>query len=159
MIGVFGGTGFYEFLDDARTEVVDTPYGDPSAPYMVGTVDGVDVAFLPRHGENHQFPPHKVNYRANVWGMKHLGVDRVIAPCATGSLVPEFAPGDLVIADQLGQERNNGAVLTIGERELHRGVLPRVEDCRVPQVHVGSRPVGIVDGLERYGDAGADRGA
>jgi 5'-methylthioadenosine phosphorylase len=101
MIGVFGGTGFYEFLDDARKEVVDTPYGDPSASYTVGTIDGVEVAFLPRHGEQHQFPPHKVNYRANVWGMKHLGVDRIIAPCATGSLVPEYAPGDLVITDQL----------------------------------------------------------
>jgi 5'-methylthioadenosine phosphorylase len=101
MIGVFGGTGFYEFLDDARQVEVDTPYGAPSAEYMVGTVDGVDVAFLPRHGEDHQFPPHKVNYRANAWGMKQLGVDRIIAPCATGSLVQEYAPGHLVVADQL----------------------------------------------------------
>lgn len=101
MIGVFGGSGFYEFLDDAREVVVETPYGEPSAPYMVGTVDGVDVAFLPRHGRHHQFPPHKVNYRANVWGMKHLGVDRIIAPCAVGSLVQEYAPGHLVVTDQL----------------------------------------------------------
>lgn len=101
MIGVFGGTGFYEFLDDARSVRVDTPYGDPSAPYMVGTIEGADVAFLPRHGEHHEFPPHKVNYRANVWGMKHLGVDRIIAPCAAGSLVTEYAPGHIVIADQL----------------------------------------------------------
>ncbi|NIA25220.1 MAG: S-methyl-5'-thioadenosine phosphorylase [Gammaproteobacteria bacterium] len=101
MIGVFGGTGFYEFLDDARSVRVDTPYGDPSASYMVGTIEGVDVAFLPRHGEHHEFPPHKVNYQANVWGMKDLGVDRIIAPCAAGSLVTEYAPGHIVVADQL----------------------------------------------------------
>ncbi|HDK44978.1 MAG TPA: S-methyl-5'-thioadenosine phosphorylase [Actinobacteria bacterium] len=101
MIGVFGGTGFYEFLDDARSVRVETPYGDPSASYMVGTIEGVDVAFLPRHGEHHEFPPHKVNYRANVRGMKDLGVDRIIAPCAVGSLVTEYAPGHIVITDQL----------------------------------------------------------
>jgi len=101
MIGVLGGTGFYEFLDDARSVRVDTPYGDPSASYMVGVIEGVDVAFLPRHGEHHEFPPHKVNYRANVRGMKDLGVDRIIAPCAVGSLVTEYAPGHIVITDQL----------------------------------------------------------
>lgn len=111
MIGVFGGSGFYEFLDDASNVEVETPYGDPSAPYTVGTVDGVEVAFLPRHGVDHQFPPHKVPFRANAWGMKELGVTCVIGPCAAGSLDPAFEPGHFVVCDQLvdwtsGRERS-----------------------------------------------------
>jgi 5'-methylthioadenosine phosphorylase len=110
VIGVFGGSGFYEFLDDAREVEVDTPYGPPSAPYMVGTVGGTEVAFLPRHGVDHQFPPHKVPFRANAWGMKELGVTCVIGPCAVGSLRLEFEPGHFVVCDQLvdwtsGRER------------------------------------------------------
>lgn len=101
MIGVFGGSGFYEFLDEASPVEIDTPYGAPSAPYTVGKIDGVDVAFLPRHGANHQFPPHKVPFRANAWGMKELGVTCVIGPCAAGSLDPSFAPGHFVVCDQL----------------------------------------------------------
>ena len=101
MIGVFGGTGFYEFLDEARTVEVDTPYGAPSAPATVGEVDGVEVAFIPRHGLDHQYPPHLVPYRANAWAMKELGVDRIIGPCAAGSLVSEYGPGHLVVPDQL----------------------------------------------------------
>lgn len=101
MIGVFGGTGLYELLDRARTVEVGTPYGAPTAAFTVGEVGGVEAAFLPRHGTEHQFPPHTINYRANLWGMKELGVDRIIGPCAAGSLVPEFRPGDLVVPDQL----------------------------------------------------------
>lgn len=111
MIGVFGGSGFYEFLDDASEVEVETPYGAPSAPFMVGTVEGVDVAFLPRHGVDHQFPPHKVPFRANAWGMKHLGVTCVIGPCAAGSLDLALEPGHFVVCDQLvdwtsGRERS-----------------------------------------------------
>ena len=111
MIGVFGGSGFYEFLDDASEVEVDTPYGPPSAPFTVGSVEGVDVAFLPRHGVDHQFPPHRVPFRANAWGMKELGVTCVIGPCAVGSLRLEFAPGHFVVCDQLvdwtsGRERS-----------------------------------------------------
>jgi 5'-methylthioadenosine phosphorylase len=101
VIGVFGGSGFYALLDDAKRVEVDTPYGKPSAPYTVGQVGDIDVAFLPRHGENHQYPAHKVPFRANAWGMKELGVDRVIGPCAAGSLAPEFGPGSFVVSDQL----------------------------------------------------------
>lgn len=101
MIGVFGGSGFYSLLDDAKRVEVDTPYGKPSAPYLVGQVAGTDVAFLPRHGEDHQFPAHKVPFRANVWGMQELGVDRVIGPCAAGSLLAELEPGAFVVSDQL----------------------------------------------------------
>jgi len=101
MIGVFGGSGFYDFLDDPQHVEVDTPYGAPSAPLAVGTFEGVDVAFLPRHGLDHQFPAHNVPFRANAWAMKELGVDRVIGPCAVGSLQMEIAPGHLVVSDQL----------------------------------------------------------
>jgi 5'-methylthioadenosine phosphorylase len=101
MIGVFGGSGFYDFLRNANEVSVETPYGDPAAPYMVGSIGDVDVAFLPRHGRDHQYPPHKVPYRANVWGMKELGASCIIGPCAVGSLRQEMAPGHFVVCDQI----------------------------------------------------------
>jgi 5'-methylthioadenosine phosphorylase len=100
-IGVFGGSGFYSFLDKVQEVSVDTPYGEPSAPISIGDVDGIDVAFLPRHGLQHQYPPHMINYRANVWAMKELGVERIIGPCAAGSLRKEVEPGHFVVSDQL----------------------------------------------------------
>ncbi len=101
MIGIFGGSGFYDFLDGARTREVPTPYGAPSAPPAVGSVAGVDVAFIPRHGARHELPPHLVPYRANVWAMHELGVDRIVGPSAVGSLMEAMAPGHFVVADQL----------------------------------------------------------
>lgn len=101
MIGVFGGSGFYSFLDDVEEVVVNTPYGAPSAPLAVGSVDGVKVAFLPRHGVHHQFPPHRVPWRANLWAMREAGVTRLLGPCAAGSLQPGIHPGDFVVLDQL----------------------------------------------------------
>ncbi|MGH2408249.1 MAG: S-methyl-5'-thioadenosine phosphorylase [Candidatus Limnocylindrales bacterium] len=100
-IGIFGGSGFYAFLDDVREVEVATPYGPPSAPLTLGRVGGRDVAFLPRHGRQHQFPPHMINFRANLWAMKELGVSRIIGPCATGSLRADVKPGQFVICDQL----------------------------------------------------------
>lgn len=100
-IGIFGGSGFYSFLDDAREATVDTPYGEPSAPITVGSIGERSVAFLPRHGRAHQFPPHMINFRANVWAMRALGVTRIIGPCAAGSLQPHVRPGEFVICDQL----------------------------------------------------------
>ena len=101
MIGVFGGSGFYSFLDDVEEVVVNTPYGAPSAPLAVGSVDGVRVAFLPRHGVHHQFPPHRVPWKANLWAMREAGVTRLLGPCAAGSLQPGIHPGDFVVLDQL----------------------------------------------------------
>jgi 5'-methylthioadenosine phosphorylase len=100
-IGVFGGTGFYRFLTDLTEVTVQTPYGAPSAPVAVAELAGRPVAFLPRHGVNHEYPAHRVNYRANLWAMRRLGVRRVLAPCSVGSLQPHLAPGDFVICDQL----------------------------------------------------------
>jgi 5'-methylthioadenosine phosphorylase len=100
-VAVIGGTGFYSFLDDAEEHVVTTPYGDPSAPVAVGTVAGRRVAFLPRHGKHHEYPPHAINYRANLWALASLGVRQVLAPCAVGGLSEDVEPGDLVVPDQL----------------------------------------------------------
>ena len=99
-IGVFGGSGFYEWLGQVEPITIETPYGPPSGPIGLGEVGGRRVAFLARHGSGHTIPPHAVNYRANVWAMRHLGVRRVIGPSAVGSLKSELRPGDLVVPDQ-----------------------------------------------------------
>ncbi len=102
MLGVIGGSGFYSFFEsDIRTVAVDTPYGDASASVTVGAVGGHEVAFLPRHGERHQFSAHTVPYRANMWALRKLGVRRVFGPCAVGSLEPANGPGTVVVPDQL----------------------------------------------------------
>src|SRR4051794_35798738 len=99
-IGVFGGSGFYRFLDDVEEVPVATPYGPPSARIRIGDIGGTRVAVMPRHGDNHQPPAHRINYRANVWAMREVGVKRLIGPCACGSLQPELHPGTFLIADQ-----------------------------------------------------------
>lgn len=100
-IAVIGGTGFYSFLDDVTELDVDTPYGPPSAPVAIGIVAGRRVAFLPRHGADHRFPPHRIPYRANLWALRAVGARRVLAPSAVGSLRAEHGPGTLVVPDQL----------------------------------------------------------
>ena len=106
-LGVFGGSGFYEFLDAITLVPVHTPYGAPSAAVAVGTHEGRRVAFLPRHGLHHELPPHRVNFRANVWALRSLGVRRIFGPCAAGSLTPSVRPGEFVVLDQL-VDRTNG---------------------------------------------------
>ncbi len=101
MVGVIGGSGFYDFLDDAEECQVDTPFGPPSAPLTLGTVAGRRVAFVPRHGRDHRFPPHLIPYRANLWALRSAGVRQVLAPCAVGGLQPALGPGTLVVPDQL----------------------------------------------------------
>ena len=99
-MGVFGGSGFYKLLDDAELVEVSTPYGEPSDRIAIGTVAGRRVAFLPRHGSKHTIPPAAINYRANLWAFKELGVERVIGPSAAGSLQATVKPGDFVVCDQ-----------------------------------------------------------
>lgn len=109
-IGVFGGSGFYRFIESGggkgkgAAEVeevwVDTPYGPPSDRIALTEIDGRRVAFLPRHGRDHRFPPHRINYRANLWAMKSLGVTHLVGPSAAGSLQPHVRPGDFVVVDQ-----------------------------------------------------------
>jgi len=99
-IGVFGGSGFTRFLDDAEEVTVETPYGPPSDRFTVGELGGRRVAFLPKHGREHHLPPHRIPYRANVWAMRELGVRRILGPCAAGSLDPAVPPGTFVVCDQ-----------------------------------------------------------
>jgi 5'-methylthioadenosine phosphorylase len=114
-VAVIGGSGFYEFLDDTTEVPVSTPYGDPSAPVTIGTVGTTEVAFVPRHGRGHAYPPHLINYRANLWALRSLGVRQVLAPCAVGGLLPAVAPGDIVVPDQL-VDRTSGRAQTYVER-------------------------------------------
>lgn len=119
-IGVIGGSGFYAFLDDAEQHDIDTPYGAPSDPLVIGEVGGRRVAFVPRHGRDHRFPPHRINYRANLWALHSVGVSRVIAPCAVGSLRRDVAPGSLVAVDQV-LDRTSGRPSTFydGPKVVH----------------------------------------
>jgi 5'-methylthioadenosine phosphorylase len=110
-VGIFGGSGFYSLLDDAREVAIDTPYGVPSAPVVVGEIEGRRVGFMPRHGTQHTLPPHKINYRANLWTMKALGATDVILPCAAGSLQKHVEPGSFVICDQV-VDRTSGRIDT-----------------------------------------------
>ena len=110
-IGVIGGSGLYALLTDAEEFEVDTPYGAPSDPITVALVGGRRVAFLPRHGRDHRFPPHRIPYRANLWALRALGVRQVVAPCAVGGLRPELGPGTFVVPDQL-IDRTSGRVQT-----------------------------------------------
>ena len=118
-IGVVGGSGFYEFLENAEEIKIDTPYGPPSDPVAVGEVAGRQVAFLPRHGRDHRFPPHKIPYQANMWALRALGVRRVIAPTAVGSLAPAYGPGTLVIPDQLVDRTRNRVQTYYDEGACH----------------------------------------
>jgi 5'-methylthioadenosine phosphorylase len=144
-IGVFGGSGFYDFIEDATEIKVETPYGSPSAVITVGTIAGKRVAFLPRHGRDHSLPPHKINYRANVWAFKSLGIKRVICPCAAGSLQAHIKPGEFVFCDQY-VDRTNGRADTFFDgpitthvsgadpyaEELRELAVKAAKDCGIP---------------------------
>jgi 5'-methylthioadenosine phosphorylase len=122
-IGVFGGSGFYSLLEDVREVKVDTPYGPPSDSIFVAEVAGRKVAFLPRHGRHHTLPPHKINFRANVWAFKALGVKAVISPCAAGSLQKHVKPGDFVLCDQF-VDRTRGRADTFFDGPIVSHVSP-----------------------------------
>jgi len=110
-IGIFGGSGFYDLLENATELEIETPFGKTSDKIMIGSI-GIGkespskgetrkrVAFIPRHGKEHKLPPHKIPYKANLWAMKKLGAKRIISPAAVGSLNPLIKPGDFVICDQ-----------------------------------------------------------
>ncbi len=100
-VGVIGGSGFYELLANAREVKLETPFGAPSDSYFLGDIEGVPVAFLPRHARGHRLLPGEVNYRANIWGMKALGVHSVVSASAVGSLREDLEPLSIVVPDQL----------------------------------------------------------
>ena len=122
-IGVFGGSGFYSLLEEVREVKVDTPYGSPSDSIFLASIHGRKVAFLPRHGRNHTIPPHKVNYRANVWAMRSLGCQAIISPCAAGSLQIHVKPGDFVVCDQF-VDRTSGRADTFYDGPIVTHVSP-----------------------------------
>lgn len=108
---MIGGSGLYALLDGATEFTVDTPYGPPSDPVTIAEVGDRTVAFLPRHGRDHRYPPHRIPYRANLWALRSLGVRQILAPCAVGGLRPELGPGTFVIPDQL-IDRTSGRTQT-----------------------------------------------
>lgn len=110
-LAVIGGSGLYALLDGATEHVLETPYGAPSDAITIAEVGGRRVAFLPRHGRDHRYPPHLIPYRANLWALRSLGVRQVLAPCAVGGLRPELGPGTFVVPDQL-VDRTSGRAQT-----------------------------------------------
>lgn len=120
-VGVFGGSGFYDFLDDAVDVEISTPYGAPAAPVRLGTLADRRVAFVARHGRRHEFAAHRVPFRANVWAMAALGVRSVIAPCSVGALQPDLGVGDFVVIDQL-VDRTHGRPDTFHDVGAHDGL-------------------------------------
>ena len=102
-LAIIGGTGFtrLEGLEIERSEVMDTPYGEPSGALSCGQLFGREIVFLPRHGYGHTIPPHRVNYRANLWCLKNKGIRKVISICAVGAIREDMVPGALIIPDQI----------------------------------------------------------
>lgn len=144
MLGVIGGSGFYSFFgSDARSVKPDTPYGPPSAPITVGRVGPHEVAFLPRHGVDHEYSPHTVPYRANMWALRALGVRRVFAPCAVGSLTPDLGPGSVVVPDQLVDRTAGRADTYFDAGGIHVGFADPY--CPALRAAAAGLP-GVVDG-------------
>ena len=148
-IGIFGGTGIYDsgLLKDSKEITIDTPYGKTSDSITVGEFNGRKVAFMPRHGKKHTIPPHLINFRANIWAFKELGVKRIIAPSAVGSLKEDFQPGHFALPSQFidftksrkGTFSENGRVIHISVAdpfcpELQNVVLDAVKDQEI-EIH------------------------
>ncbi|MFD3803458.1 S-methyl-5'-thioadenosine phosphorylase [Streptomyces sp. NPDC058619] len=125
-IGVIGGSGFYSFLEDVSEVRVETPYGPPSDSLYVGELAGRQVAFLPRHGSGHTVPPHRINYRANLWALRSVGVRQVLGPCAVGGLRAEYGPGTLLVPDQLVDRTKARAQTFFDGEPLPDGSVPNV---------------------------------
>jgi 5'-methylthioadenosine phosphorylase len=146
-VGVIGGTGFYEFVEDAAEVAVRTPYGEPSSPVAVGTVGGCGVAFLPRHGVKHEFAPHTINYRANLWALRAVGVRRVLAPTAVGSLRADLGPGAVVVPDQVVDRTRHREDTYADGGALHVGFAdPYCPDLRTRLLAGGDTDPSLVDG-------------
>ena len=141
-LAVIGGSGFYSFLSSATSVAVETPYGSPSADVSVGEVAGRMVAFLPRHGPDHAYPPHMINYRANIWALRALGVRQVLAPVAVGGLQAHTPPGTLLVPDQL-VDRTSGRQQTYMERGAAHAPFA---DPYCPKLRRALITNGVVDG-------------
>ncbi len=145
-IGILGGSGLYELegVEDLREKAVTTPFGDPSAVPMVGTLGGKGVIFLPRHGRGHRFSPSEINYRANIAALKQLGATQVLSISAVGSMREEIRPGDFVLVDQF-IDRTHGRASTffgdgcVGHVSFADPVCPEL----VPALAAGARQAGV----------------
>lgn len=149
-IGIIGGSGFYELLDDSTQHELDTPFGAPSDVVVTGTYGGREVAFLPRHGRDHTLPPHRVPYRANAWALRELGVERVIAPCAVGSLRADLATGTFVVLDQFVDRTR------IREQTLFDG--PDVQHVAMADPYCPQLRAVTIEALQERGHAHTERG-
>ncbi|WP_432072345.1 S-methyl-5'-thioadenosine phosphorylase [Streptomyces wuyuanensis] len=125
-IGVIGGSGFYSFLENVTEAEIATPYGSPSDSLFFGDIAGRKVAFLPRHGRSHRLPPHRINYRANLWALRSVGVRQVLGPCAVGGLRPEYGPGTLLVPDQLVDRTKSRTDTYFDGEPLTNGQVPNV---------------------------------
>ncbi|MEU8526716.1 MULTISPECIES: S-methyl-5'-thioadenosine phosphorylase [Streptomyces] len=150
-IGVIGGSGFYSFLEEVTEVSVDTPYGAPSDSLFLGELAGRRVAFLPRHGRGHKVPPHRINYRANLWALRSVGVRQVLGPCAVGGLRPEHGPGTLLVPDQLVDRTKARAQTFFDGEPLPDGTTPNV-------VHVSFADPYCADGRRAVLKAARGRG-
>ena len=149
-IGIIGGSGLYELLDDPRRETIDTPYGTPSSQVSLGEIGGVEVAFLTRHGSGHAVPPHLINYRANIKALQQLGVTTLVTSSVVGSLRADYPPGDFVITDQFF-DRTWGRESTFftGPKVVHVSMA----DPYCPRLH-DTAVTAFEDLGERYHDGG-----
>mgnify|MGYP006286908143 CR=1 FL=1 len=140
-IGIFGGSGFYSFLSDVKEIDMDTPYGKPSDKIALAEFEGKKVAFVPRHGKNHQYPPHKIPYRANLHAMKQLGVKKIIAPTASGSLKAHIKPGDFVICDQFIDRTWGRSDTYFDQDETHHisPAQPYCSELRKTAINIGKQ--------------------
>lgn len=118
-VAIIGGSGLYDFFADSSRTVVDTPYGAPSGPISIGSLDDRSVAFLPRHGDGHAYPPHAINYRANLWALASLGVKQILAPCAVGGLTAKLETGALVAPDQVVDRTTSRVSTFVTSGALH----------------------------------------
>jgi len=150
MVGVFGGSGLYKLLEEIELLEVGTPYGKPSDAIAIGTVASNRVAFMPRHGARHTIPPAAINYRANIWAFKELGVERIIAPTAVGSLQADIKPGDFVVCDQFVDRTwgRSDSYFMKGPRVAHLSAAdPYCPELRALAVEVGrEQGVDVHDG-------------
>ncbi len=119
-IGIIGGSGLYksEGIKEVKEVLVDTPFGQPSDKFIIGKLEGREVVFLPRHGVGHRISPSEINYRANIYGMKKLGVERIISVTACGSLKDEIKPLDFVVVDQFVDRTNQARSMTFFEKGI-----------------------------------------
>jgi 5'-methylthioadenosine phosphorylase len=145
-IGIIGGSGLYDMpgLTDRSEVAVDTPFGSPSDRFIVGTLSGTRVAFLPRHGRGHKFMPSELNFRANIYAMKLLGVERILSVSAVGSLKEELAPLDIVLPDQF-LDRTRGRISTFFGSGLvaHISFGDPICPDLLEQVHRSAQKAGI----------------